>query len=49
MKKDPMWSVFLDYCRENGFWYGERIQEVAQNQPDTGLPPLETPLIFADV
>jgi AAA domain len=23
MKKDPLWSVWLDYCREHGLWYGE--------------------------
>lgn len=22
MKKDPLWSVFLEFCKEHGFWYG---------------------------
>jgi len=25
MKKDPLWSVWLTYCREHGFWYGEAM------------------------
>jgi len=27
MTKDPLWSVWLDYCREHGLWYGEGSDE----------------------
>ncbi len=27
MKKDPSWSVFLEFCREHGFWYGVTLPE----------------------
>jgi helicase MOV-10 len=25
MTKDPLWSIWLDYCREHGLWYGEAV------------------------
>lgn len=26
MRKDKLWSVWLDYCRENGLWYGASLE-----------------------